>query len=133
MPRVPVVLLLTAMLSAAAASAARQVASAPVEVSGLERPVQVLMDEWGVPHIYAERLYDAFAAQGFIAARDRLWQIDLWRKRGLGEMAYVMTANENNIPPDHPAAAKGIGYEWSDDARASAAAALRRRCPAPPG
>ena len=31
---------------------------------------------------------------------------------------YVMTANENNIPADHPAAAKGIGYEWSDDSRA---------------
>ena len=31
---------------------------------------------------------------------------------------YVITANENNIPPDHPAAAKGVGYEWSDDSRA---------------
>jgi len=31
---------------------------------------------------------------------------------------YVMTANENNIPADHPAASKGIGYEWSDDFRA---------------
>ena len=30
---------------------------------------------------------------------------------------YVVTANENNIPPDHPAAAKGVGYEWSDSAR----------------
>ena len=59
----------------------------PTVVPGLERPVQVLVDEWGVPHIYAERQYDAFAAQGFTAARDRLWQIDLWRKRGLGEMA----------------------------------------------
>lgn len=59
----------------------------PVAVAGLERPVQVLVDQWGVPHIYAERHYDAFAAQGFAAARDRLWQMDLWRKRGLGEMA----------------------------------------------
>lgn len=59
----------------------------PVVVSSLERPVQVLVDQWGVPHIYAERHYDAFAAQGFAAARDRLWQMDLWRKRGLGEMA----------------------------------------------
>jgi penicillin G amidase len=66
---------------------AGQQALPPVVVSGLERPVQVLVDEWGVPHIYAERQYDAFAAQGFTAARDRLWQIDLWRKRGLGEMA----------------------------------------------
>jgi penicillin amidase len=31
---------------------------------------------------------------------------------------YVMTANEYNVPADHPAAAKGIGYEWSDDFRA---------------
>lgn len=59
----------------------------PVAVAGLERPVQVLVDQWGVPHIYAERHYDAFIAQGFAAARDRLWQMDLWRKRGLGEMA----------------------------------------------
>ena len=87
MPLLVLVLLLTAIVSAAAASGARQGASSAVEVPGLERPVQVLVDEWGVPHIYAERLYDAFAAQGFIAARDRLWQIDLWRKRGLGEMA----------------------------------------------
>lgn len=56
-------------------------------VSGLERPVQVLVDEWGVPHVFAERTYDAFVAQGYVVARDRLWQIDLWRKRGLGEMA----------------------------------------------
>lgn len=30
----------------------------------------------------------------------------------------VITANENNIPPDHPAAGKGIGFEWSDQSRA---------------
>lgn len=54
---------------------------------GLEKPASILIDRWGVPHIYAGTLYDAFYAQGFIAARDRLWQIDLWRKRGLGEMA----------------------------------------------
>lgn len=56
-------------------------------VPGLEKPASILIDKWGVPHIYAGTLYDAFYAQGFMAARDRLWQIDLWRKRGLGEMA----------------------------------------------
>ncbi|KWR74639.1 penicillin acylase family protein [Cupriavidus sp. IDO] len=56
-------------------------------VSGLEKPASILVDRWGVPHIYANTLYDAFYVQGFMAARDRLWQIDLWRKRGLGEMA----------------------------------------------
>ncbi|WP_231908200.1 penicillin acylase family protein [Cupriavidus sp. USMAHM13] len=56
-------------------------------VPGLEKPASVLVDRWGVPHIYANTLYDAFTVQGFVAARDRLWQIDLWRKRGLGQMA----------------------------------------------
>ena len=46
---------------------------------------------------------------------------------------YVVTANENNIPPDHPAATKGVGYEWSDDfACAPAAAAARVAGAAPP-
>ncbi|CAG9169240.1 penicillin acylase family protein [Cupriavidus respiraculi] len=57
------------------------------DAPGLEKPATILVDRWGVPHIYANTLYDAFYAQGFVAARDRLWQIDLWRKRGLGEMA----------------------------------------------
>lgn len=88
MRRVTSALLLVALtLTASTHGGARQTVPPPLVVPGLERPVQVLVDEWGVPHIYAERLYDAFTAQGFIAARDRLWQIDLWRKRGLGEMA----------------------------------------------
>ena len=54
---------------------------------GLEKPVTVKVDRWGVSHVEAQTLYDVFVAQGFVAARDRLWQMDLWRKRGLGEMA----------------------------------------------
>ena len=56
---------------------------------GLAQPAEILVDNWGVPHIYAADLYDAFRVQGFNAARDRLWQIDLWRRRGLGELAAV--------------------------------------------
>jgi len=84
--------LLVLSTAATAAQAAPPAASeAPAtetfKVAGLEKPASVLVDRWGVPHIYANTLYDAFYVQGFMAARDRLWQIDLWRKRGLGEMA----------------------------------------------
>src|SRR3954451_1566033 len=41
----------------------------------------------GIAHIYAANVRDAFSLQGYNAARDRLWQIDLWRKRGLGLLA----------------------------------------------
>ena len=59
-------------------------------VAGLERPAEIRIDSSGVPHIYAGTDDDAFLAQGFNAARDRLWQIDLWRRRGLGELAEVL-------------------------------------------
>jgi len=58
-------------------------------VDGLEKPAEIIVDEWGVPHIYANTHYDAFFVQGFNAARDRLWQIDIWRRRGLGQLAEV--------------------------------------------
>ena len=60
---------------------------AQYEVRGLTLPAEIIVDKWGVPHIYANDHYDAFFVQGFNAARDRLWQIDLWRKRGLGKLA----------------------------------------------
>jgi penicillin G amidase len=58
-------------------------------VSGPQASVEILIDRWGVPHVYASSPYDAFFAQGFNAARDRLWQIDLWRRRGLGLLSEV--------------------------------------------
>ncbi len=61
-------------------------------VSGLEQKAEIVVDEWGVPHIYANTHYDAFFVQGFNAARDRLWQIDVWRRRGLGQLSEVFGA-----------------------------------------
>ncbi|HSG55653.1 MAG TPA: penicillin acylase family protein, partial [Paracoccaceae bacterium] len=54
---------------------------------GLAAAATLKIDRWGLAHIRAEGLQDLFFAQGFNAARDRLWQIDLWRKRGLGLLA----------------------------------------------
>ncbi|SFJ44068.1 penicillin acylase family protein [Methylobacterium brachiatum] len=54
---------------------------------GLEGPAEIRVDRWGLAHIRAATALDAFRVQGFNAARDRLWQLDLWRKRGLGLLA----------------------------------------------
>jgi penicillin G amidase len=56
-------------------------------VPGLVAPAQILIDPWGVPHLYAASADDLYFVQGFNAARDRLFQIDLWRRRGLGRLA----------------------------------------------
>ncbi len=60
-----------------------------IQVAGLKQAAEILIDRWGVPHIYAQSRDDAFFVQGFNAARDRLFQIDLWRRRGLGQLASV--------------------------------------------
>ena len=59
-------------------------------VSGIDDVTEIVVDEFGVPHIYAENHYDVFFAQGFNAARDRLWQIDLWKRRGLGQLSEIL-------------------------------------------
>ena len=56
-------------------------------VLGLNAPADIVIDHWGIAHIFAANIHDAFFLQGYNAARDRLWQIDLWRKRGLGLLA----------------------------------------------
>ena len=60
-----------------------------VDVDGLEAPVEVVRDEWGVAHIYASTVHDLFFAQGYVAAQDRLYQIEIWRRTGAGELAEV--------------------------------------------
>jgi penicillin amidase len=77
------------LLCVAAGAAMAGTPSQTIKVAGLEKGAEILVDRWGVPHIYAQSQDDAFFAQGFNAARDRLFQIDLWRRRGLGELASV--------------------------------------------
>ena len=65
------------------------VATETIQLRHLRQPVEILIDHWGVPHIYAKNEADLFFAQGFNVARDRLFQIDLWYRRGLGQLAEV--------------------------------------------
>ncbi len=74
----------------AGGAVAREVLSTrTIAAKGLARPAEILVDAWGIPHIYARNEDDLFFAQGMNAARDRLFQIDLWRRRGLGRLAEV--------------------------------------------
>ncbi|MFD9663125.1 penicillin acylase family protein [Rhodococcus sp. NPDC059968] len=57
---------------------------------GLFAPVTVTVDESGISHIDAQSPDDVFFAQGYIAARDRLFQLDWWRRKGLGLISEVL-------------------------------------------
>jgi len=79
--------LIAAGLAGSAEAQSTAVKQEAAAVSGLAAPARLVVDHWGVPHIFAASSRDAFFLQGWNAARDRLWQIDLWRKRGLGRLA----------------------------------------------
>jgi penicillin amidase len=60
-----------------------------VMVAGLKADVRVTRDTWGVPHIYAGSDEDLFFAQGYVAAQDRLWQMEIWRRTAEGRLAEI--------------------------------------------
>lgn len=61
-----------------------------VEADGLKEPVEIIKDKWGVSHIYARNQSDLFFAQGFNAARDRLFQFEIWRRKATGTLSEIM-------------------------------------------
>ena len=60
-----------------------------LDVIGLQQPVEVIRDEWGIPHIYAQNDDDLFFAQGYVMAQDRLWQMEMWRRWHEGRLAEI--------------------------------------------
>lgn len=104
MPRRTAVSLLLIFLAVGAASTAQQSSESlkdkahdtlsPIHgnlvVPGLKEPVNVLRDRWGVAHIYAKNQHDLFFAQGFVAAQDRLFQMEMWKRAGQGRLAELL-------------------------------------------
>src|SRR5437773_1139016 len=74
------------------AKAAVSTIQGKLKVRGLQKPVNVLRDRWGVAHIYAQNQHDLFFAQGFVVAQDRLFQMELWKRSGEGRLAEILGA-----------------------------------------
>src|SRR5260370_285366 len=78
----------------ARAKAALSASHGKFKVDGLRQRVRVARDRWGVAHIYAQNQHDLFFAQGFVAAQDRLFQMELWKRSGQGRLAEIMGESE---------------------------------------
>jgi len=64
--------------------------SETLTVPGLQQSVEIVKDTWGVSHIYAQTEHDLFFAQGYSAARDRLFQLEIWRAQATGTTAEIL-------------------------------------------
>ena len=68
--------------------------SQTLKIKVLKKPVEVFKDTWGISHIYAQNEHDLFVAQGYMAASDRLFQLEMWRRQATGTMAELLGENE---------------------------------------
>ncbi len=87
--------LLSALLLAAVALLWYRAASQPqidgsLNMPGLLKPVDIVRDAEGIPHIYAQTQADAYFALGFAHAQDRLWQLEMNRRIAAGRMAEIL-------------------------------------------
>lgn len=57
---------------------------------GIYGRIEVIRDSWGIPHIYADHLYDTIWAQGYVHTQDRLWQMELIRRAAAGTLSEIL-------------------------------------------
>jgi penicillin amidase len=91
-------LLFTFSLTLLFACKTKQSANLPSDVPSpvyeLDHSVEVLVDKYGIPHIYAQTQHDLFFAQGYHAAKDRLFQFEVWRRQATGTVAEILGERE---------------------------------------
>ncbi|MDY6917248.1 MAG: penicillin acylase family protein [Chloroflexota bacterium] len=74
--------------------------SGSITVAGLEDEVEVLRDEWGIPHIYAANMHDLLFAQGYTQAQDRWWQMEFFRHTARGAIEELTGKSEGLLATD---------------------------------
>ncbi|MCS7197865.1 MAG: penicillin acylase family protein [Candidatus Bipolaricaulota bacterium] len=62
----------------------------PVVIPGLSAPVTVIQDKYGIPHVFAQNVFDLYRVVGWLHARDRLWQMDNLRRTASGTLAELL-------------------------------------------
>ncbi|MBD3406277.1 MAG: hypothetical protein GF411_09225 [Candidatus Lokiarchaeota archaeon] len=71
-----------------------------IKISELDSQVQVIMDEWAIPHIYAETKEDAFITLGYLHAKDRLFQMVMQKYLAAGRISEIMGGESWAISSD---------------------------------
>lgn len=79
-----------------------------IDIDGTREPVTVQYDDLGVPHIFAQNDYDAYFTQGFVTARDRLWQMEFQTHAAAGRVAEIV--GERALELDRFNRRMGMGY-----------------------
>jgi len=61
-----------------------------LQLKGLDGPVDIYRDSFGIPHIYASTEHDLLMANGFVHAQDRFWQMEFQRRLSTGRLSEIL-------------------------------------------
>ncbi len=61
-----------------------------LQIDGLKEPVNIHFDDRQIPHIFAENDHDLYFAQGFVTAKDRLWQMEFQTHAAAGRLSEII-------------------------------------------
>jgi penicillin amidase len=93
-----------------------------IHIGILDAPVTVRRDEYGIPYISATNHADLIRAQGFIAAQDRMFQIEMYRRVVSGQLAELI--GDKGIPSD--TRSRVSGYQKAAEKNVSALSSRAR-------
>ncbi|WP_224241949.1 penicillin acylase family protein [Hyalangium gracile] len=80
------------------------------QLAGLREQVEVVVDDRGMPHIYALSLHDAALVQGYLMAKDRFPQMEIIKRNVTGQLAeFIGTRSASALEND--VAARVIGFK----------------------
>lgn len=65
-----------------------------MSLSGIDEEIIIIRDNYGIPHVRAKSVDDAFFGQGFATAQDRLWHMESDRRRAYGRWAELVGVQE---------------------------------------
>lgn len=83
-------LVIVLVLVLPAVAQAQQIDERTVRLWGLDGPISVTQDAYGIRHVQTETRHDLWFTQGWIHAEDRLFQMDLSRRQASGTLAEVL-------------------------------------------
>jgi penicillin amidase len=87
-----------------------------VQIKGIKDRITIRRDERGIPYVEAQNAEDLYFGQGYAAAQDRLWQMDLFRRTARGELAEILGAGPNNIAIDQDKLHRTYGFAQTAEA-----------------
>ena len=64
--------------------------SGEIHLDGPKTEIEVIFDNYGIPHIYAQSEEDAYFGLGYVHAQDRLFQMEMLRRLGSGRLAEIL-------------------------------------------